>query len=64
MAAIEPLENRRRIAGAAAKAWEEEALILERHEAGDAPLDKLDAEIALEFARDAELPAGDDGLTS
>jgi hypothetical protein len=46
-AASEPLENRRRIVLAAAKAWEAEALLMEEREAGNAPLDKLDAEIAL-----------------
>ena len=59
-AASEPLENRRKIALAAAKAWEEKAVLLEEHEAGDTPLDRLDAEIALEFAREAEFGAEDD----
>lgn len=63
-AASEPLENRRKIALAAAKAWAAEALTAERHEAGDTPLSKLDAGIALEFAREAELPADDHGVTS
>ncbi|WP_324828102.1 hypothetical protein [Qipengyuania zhejiangensis] len=60
-AATEPLENRRKIALEAAKAWEAEAFRLEQHEAGDTPLDKLDAGIALEFAREAASPAGGKG---
>jgi hypothetical protein len=58
-AASEPLENRRKIALTAAKAWEAEALLREEHEAGGAALDKLDAEITLEFAREAALLAAD-----
>jgi hypothetical protein len=58
-ATIEPLENRRKIALAAATAWQAEALLLEGQEQGTAPLDMLDTEIALEFAREAALPAAD-----
>ena len=59
-AASEPLENRKKIALAAAKAWEQKAVMLEKHDAGDTPLDRLDAEITLEFAREAEFGAEED----
>lgn len=60
----EPLETRRKIALTAAKAWAAEALLLEERGAGDARLDKLDAEITMEFAREAALPAADQGKAS
>lgn len=63
-AASEPLENRRKIALTAAKAWEAEAVLREGRKAGDAALEKLDAEITRQFAREAALPAGDQGLPS
>tara|TARA_R110000772_G_scaffold11226_8_gene35339 strand:+ start:14396 stop:14638 length:243 start_codon:yes stop_codon:yes gene_type:complete len=51
LAANDPLESRRKIAAAAARAWQIEALQAEKREAGHAdPLDKLDAEITTEFA--------------
>jgi hypothetical protein len=49
-AASEPLENRKKIALAAAKAWAVEAGLAEKRATKPEPLDKLDAEIALEFA--------------
>ncbi len=55
----EPLENRRKIALTAAKAWDAEAVLQQEREAGGSPLDKLDAEITLEFAREAALPDAD-----
>lgn len=63
-AASEPLENRRKIALIAAKAWAAEALMLEKRDAGEAPLDKLDAEITLEFAREAALTESEISATS
>lgn len=56
LAASDPLESRRTIAAAAAKAWAHEAIMAEKREAGHLdPLDKLDAEITMEFAEeDAE----------
>ncbi len=53
----EPLENRRGIAMAAAKAWEAEAISAEKRDAKLTPLDKLDTAIARQFA----LEAGGDG---
>ncbi len=51
-AASETLENRRTIALTAAKAWAAEAVLAEKRDARQTPLDKLDAEIALEFAQE------------
>jgi hypothetical protein len=51
-AASEPLENRRKIAFAAANAWAVEADLAEKRVIRPEPLDKLDAEIAQEFARE------------
>jgi hypothetical protein len=54
-----PLETRRKIALAAVKAWTAEAALAEKREAGHlSPLNKIDAEIALEFAEeeDEDLP--------
>ena len=54
----EPLESRRRIALTAAKAWGVEALVAEQRALKTAAVDKLDAEITLEFAlEDAALAA-------
>ena len=51
LAANDPLESRRIVAAAAAKAWGLEAIQAEKREAGHlSPRDKLDAEIASEFA--------------
>ncbi len=51
----DPLESRRKIAAAAAKAWGLEAEQAEKREAGTLdPLEKLDAEISREFAGEAE----------
>ncbi len=59
LAANDPLESRRKVAASAAKAWGLEAIQAEKREAGHvSPRDKLDAEIALEFADENE----DDGL--
>ena len=53
LAANDPLESRRRVAAAAAKAWGLEAIQAEKREAGHlSPRDKLDAEIASEFAEE------------
>lgn len=53
LAANDPLESRRTIAAAAAKAWGLEAIQAERREAGHLdPLDKLNAEITTEFAEE------------
>ena len=55
LAANDPLESRRKVAAAAAKAWGLEAIQAEKREAGQvSPLDKMDAEITREFAEDAE----------
>ena len=55
LAANDPLESRRKVAAAAAKAWGLEAIQAEKREAGHlSPRDKLDAEIALEFAGENE----------
>ncbi|AXB75649.1 hypothetical protein [Novosphingobium sp. P6W] len=50
----EPLENRRKIALDAAKAWEAEAVWAENRASKSTPLDKLDVAIALEFEREAK----------
>ncbi len=53
LAANDPLESRRIVAAAAAKAWGLEAIQAEKREAGHlSPRDKLDAEIAQEFAEE------------
>ena len=50
-----PLEARRKIARAAVAAWTIEAALADKREAGHlSPLDKIDAEIALEFAAEDE----------
>jgi len=55
LAANDPLESRRKIAAAAAKAWGLEAIQAEKRESGHIdPIDKLDAEITTEFADEAE----------
>ncbi len=46
----EPLENRRKIALAAAKAWAAEAILADIRDTKQGVLHKLDAEIAKEFA--------------
>lgn len=48
----EPLKNRQGIALDAAKAWNAAAKIAHKHEAGQQPLDKLDAAIVREFAEE------------
>ena len=53
-AASEPLENRRKIALAAAKAWAAEAVLSDHREAKQDPLEEGDAEIVLEFAAEAQ----------
>ncbi len=53
-AATEPLENRRKIALDAAKAWAAEGVLAEKRELKINPLDKLDTAIAAEFAREAK----------
>ena len=58
-AANEPLEQRRRIALTASKAWGVEAIFAEKRELKQNPLDKLDAEIALEFANEAATGTAD-----
>ena len=58
LAANDPLESRRIVAAAAAKAWGLEAIQAEKREAGHlSPRDRLDAEIALEFAEEDEADA-------
>jgi hypothetical protein len=58
LAANDPLESRRRVAAAAAKAWGIEAIQAEKREAGHlSPRDKLDAEITREFAEESEADA-------
>lgn len=53
LAANDPLESRRKVAAAAAKAWGLEAIQAEKREAGHvSPRDKLDAEISTEFAEE------------
>jgi hypothetical protein len=49
----EPLENRKKIALDAAKAWAAEAILAEKRDMKQSPLDQLDAEIAHEFAQEA-----------
>lgn len=49
----EPLENRRKIALDAAKAWAAEAKLAEKRDMKQSTLDQLDAEIAAEFAQEA-----------
>ncbi|MBP6112876.1 MAG: hypothetical protein KA482_10930 [Sphingobium sp.] len=58
-AANEPLENRRKIALAAAMAWGAEVILAEKRALKLERLDKLDAEIALEFANETETFSGD-----
>ena len=51
----DPLENRRKIAATAAKAWAREAELAEWQEAGGkSGLSKLDADISAEFASETE----------
>lgn len=58
LAANDPLESRRKVAAAAAKAWGLEAIQAEKREAGHvSPRDKLDAEITTEFAEESEAEA-------
>ena len=58
LAANDPLESRRRVAAAAAKAWGLEAVQAEKREAGHlSPRDKLDADITLEFAEESDAEA-------
>ncbi len=55
LATNDPLESRRTVAAAAAKAWRLEAIQAEKREAGHvSPRDKLDAEITREFAEEKE----------
>ena len=62
LAVNDPLESRRKVAAAAAKAWGIEAIQAEKREAGHlSPRDKLDAEIALEFASENETDGLEDG---
>ena len=51
-AAAEPLKNRQGIALDAAKAWNAAAKIAHKHEAGQQPLDRVDAMIVREFAEE------------
>ncbi len=56
----DPLQSRRDVAIAAAEAWGREALQAEKREAGSVGLrDRLDAEITLEFAQEADLERND-----
>ena len=57
-AASEPLESRRKIALTAAKAWATEAVLAQQRALKPAPLDKLDAAIAREFAEE-DIPLED-----
>ena len=50
----EPLENRKKIALNAAKAWAAEALVAEKRYGKQSPLEKADVAIAAEFAAEAE----------
>lgn len=64
-AAADPLESRRKIALTAAAAWAVEGALAKARALKSAPLDKLDAEIAREFAEeddaaDADLNPPDD----
>ena len=62
LATNDPLESRRTAAAAAAKAWGLEAIQAEKREAGHvSPRDRLDAEIASEFAGESEADALQDG---
>tara|TARA_R110000824_G_scaffold30860_2_gene100996 strand:- start:3248 stop:3490 length:243 start_codon:yes stop_codon:yes gene_type:complete len=62
LAANDPLESRRKVAAAAAKAWGLEAIQAEKREAGHlSPRDKLDAEIAREFAEEDDSDAEQGG---
>lgn len=55
LATNDPLQSRRKIAAAAAKAWGLEAIQAEKREAGHIdPIDRLDAEITTEFADEAK----------
>lgn len=53
-AEAELLESRRKIALTAAAAWAVEGALARTRELKQAPLDKLDAEIAREFAQEDE----------
>ncbi len=55
-AASEPSENRQKILIGAAEAWSTQALALEKQATAQKSLDKLDAEIALEFANEELTP--------
>nr|WP_321324551.1 hypothetical protein [uncultured Parasphingorhabdus sp.] len=62
LAANDPLESRRKVAAAAAKAWGLEAIQAEKREAGHIDLkDRTDAEITREFAEETEADASQDG---
>ncbi|AMO71412.1 hypothetical protein [Sphingorhabdus sp. M41] len=62
LATNDPLESRRKVAAAAAKAWGIEAIQAEKREAGHlSPRDKLDAEITLEFAEETDADIAQDG---
>lgn len=62
LATNDPLESRRKVAAAAAKAWGLEAIQAEKREGGHvSPRDKLDAEIALEFAEETDTDAAQGG---
>lgn len=62
LAANDPLESRRRVAAAAAKAWGLEAIQAEKREAGHvSPRDKLDAKIRREFAEEDDGDDREDG---
>ncbi len=52
-AASEPLENRRKIALDAAKAWAAEAILAKKRETSHQSLDALDAAITAEFKAEA-----------
>jgi hypothetical protein len=59
-AATEPLDNRQKIALLAAKTWDAEADAISNCKAAHgSPLDKLDAAITLEFAREEAAEAND-----
>jgi hypothetical protein len=66
-AAAEPLESRRKIALTAAAAWAVEGALAKTRALKQAPLDKLDADIAREFAEEdadlAEQPDASDDMT-
>jgi hypothetical protein len=58
IAAAEMLENRRVIALLAAKSWQAAATLADKSASADgSSLEKLDAEITLEFAQEAEAEA-------